>query len=104
MPYEVSNALHKRITAGEITSEDAVRLMETLESWRIAFYDASSFHFDAFQLAARFGQRTIYDSHYLVLAQALECEFWTADERFYRSVTDSIPNIRLVSEETTLNP
>ena len=57
----------------------------------------------ALQLATRLNQRAIYDSHYLALAQALNCEFWTADERFYRSASPNLANIRLISEAAAPN-
>ena len=101
MPFEVSNVLHKKIVAGEIEIGDAENLMEDLLSRDITLYALTPRYLDAFELASRFNQRTIYDSQYLALAQALGCEFWTADERFYRAVTGQLPNIRLLSEAAT---
>ncbi len=103
MPYEVSNALHRRVTEGEITLEGAATLMESLMTHRIALHVPSPNHRAALQLATRFNQRAIYDSHYLALAQALDCEFWTADERFYRSASPNLANIRLISEAAAPN-
>lgn len=37
---------------------------------------------------------TIHDAHYLALAQTLDCEFWTADERLYNAVRDQLPWVR----------
>lgn len=103
MPYEVSNALRRRVAEGTITLEGAADLMTLTASHRVALYEAHDFHSQALQLASRFSQRAIYDSHYLALALALDCEFWTADERFYRSVTNDLWNVRLISEATAPN-
>ena len=103
MPYEVSNALHKRVATGEMSTIDAQRLMEDLLNRGIALLDLADTYSDAFELASRFNQRTIYDSQYLALAQALGCEFWTADERFYRAVTNELSNVRLLNEAAALN-
>ena len=98
MPYEVSNALHKKVVAGDMTVEIAAQLLQNLMVYGVELYEASDLNAAAFQLATRFNQRAIYDSHYLALAQALDCEFWTADERFYRSASPNLANIRLISE------
>ena len=98
MPYEVSNALRRRVAGGTITLEGAADLMTLTASHRVSLYEAHDFHSQALQLAARFNQRAVYDSHYLALAMALDCEFWTADERFYRSVANDVRNVRLISE------
>lgn len=98
MPYEVSNALRRRVAEGTITLEGAADLMTLTASHRVALYEAHDFHSQALQLASRFSQRAIYDSHYLALAQALDCEFWTADERFYRAANPTIRSIRLITE------
>ncbi len=103
MPYEVSNALHRKVGAGDIAPEVATQLMQILGTHDIEFYEASPLFSDALQLASRLNQRAIYDSHYLALAQALDCEFWTADERFYRSANPDIANVRLISEAAAPN-
>ena len=103
MPYEVSNALHRKVGAGDLAPEIATQLMQILVTHDIEFYDPSPFHADALQLATRLNQRAIYDSHYLALAQALDCEFWTADERFYRSANTHVGNVRLISEAAASN-
>lgn len=38
-----------------------------------------------------------FDAHYLALAEELDCEFWTADARFYRAATPTADRIRLLS-------
>jgi predicted nucleic acid-binding protein len=51
-------------------------------------------HRDALRLARRLGLRSTYDAHYLALADDLDCEFWTADERLYNAVRERFPLIR----------
>ena len=41
----------------------------------------------AFKLAQEFNRPRAYDSTYLALAQLRRCDFWTADERLYNSVS-----------------
>jgi predicted nucleic acid-binding protein len=51
----------------------------------------------AFQIAVKH-QRTFYDSLYLALSVEENCEFVTADEKFYNSVKADFPNIVLLSD------
>ncbi len=37
-----------------------------------------------------------YDSHYLALAQSLNCQFYTGDKRLYNSVKNQINWINLI--------
>ena len=103
MPFEVSNALYRKVGAGEIVTANAMRLMRGLAQHDFELYPASFSYAAALQLATRLNQRAVYDSHYLALAQSLDCEFWTADERFYRSASPNLANIRLISEAAAPN-
>ena len=103
MPFEVGNALYRRVTEGSLSFDDAAGLMRTLMSQDIDLYNGSVLYPDALQLAARLNQRAIYDSHYLALAQTLDCEFWTADERYYRAAAPTLRNVRLISEAAAPN-
>ena len=53
-------------------------------------------HRRAFELADELGLSAAYDAHYLAVAEAHECEFWTADERLFNAVREGFPLIRLL--------
>ena len=38
------------------------------------------------------------DAHYLALAESVNCELWTADERFYRAASPTVDNVRWVGD------
>jgi predicted nucleic acid-binding protein len=56
-------------------------------------------HFDeallkrGYELAAELNRPTAYDSQYLALAERLSCDFWTADERIFNSVSSKNTHI-----------
>ena len=50
------------------------------------------------ELASQLGQGAVYDSHYLALAESLDCELWTADERFQRAARERFPRVRLLAD------
>ena len=98
MPFEVVNALHRRVARGELTVETAAYLVEARMLPQIQFHDSPDIHRRALELASELGQGAAYDSHYLALAELLDCEMWTADERFYRSASPAAPRLRLLTE------
>ena len=98
MPVEVTNALHRRVSRGELSVEDAVRLLEHLLASGIELRDEPDLHARALQLASQLRQGAIYDAHYLALADILGCEFWTADERFYRAAAPAGRNVHWIGE------
>ena len=98
MPVEVTNALHRRVVRGELTVEDAIRLLEYLLASGIELRDEPGLQVRALQLASQLRQGAVYDAHYLALAEALGCDFWTADERFYRAAVSVTQNVRWIGE------
>ena len=46
MPFEVGNALYRRVTAGNLSFEDATRLMSNLMAQGIELYGGSDFYAD----------------------------------------------------------
>ena len=98
MPVEVTNAPHRRVARGELSVEDATRLLGHLLASGIELRDAPDLHVRALQLAGQLRQGAVYDAHYLALANVLGCEFWTADERFYRAAELVMQNVRWIGE------
>ena len=98
MPVEVTNALHRRVARGDLSVEDAIRLLGHLLASGIELRDVPDLHVRTLQLAGQLRQGAVYDAHYLALANVLGFEFWTADERFYRAAELVIPNVRWIGE------
>lgn len=96
MPVEVANALHRRVVRKEVTVEVATRLLESLLASGIELRETSRLHSRALELADQLRQEAAYDARYLALAEVLGCEFWTADERFYRAVGDQYGPVRWI--------
>lgn len=87
MPVEVANALHRRVVRKEVSVAAAVRLLDGLLASGIELREPRSLHSRALELADQLWQDAAYDADYLALANTMDCELWTADERFYRAVT-----------------
>ena len=100
MPVEVANALYKRVTRKEISVQEATTLLDGLLSTRIELREPARVHVKAMELAAELKQDAVYDAHYLALAEALNCELWTADERFYRAASFGYTRVKWIGSFT----
>lgn len=98
MPTEVANALYRRVLRGEMSLQAAAMLIDGLLDSGLDIREPVSLHIRAIEMAAQLGQDTIYDTHYLALAELMDCELWTADERFYRAAKLEFRFIRWLRE------
>ncbi len=98
MPVEVANALHRRVVRKELTLRAAKRLMESFLASGIELRETPRLYGRALELADRLRQTAAYDAHYLALAESLDCDLWTADEKFYRAASPSTENVHWIGE------
>ena len=52
----------------------------------------------ALNLTSQLSQSAVYDCIYLALAEGLNGQLWTADERFYRAASLQFSNVRWLGE------
>ena len=95
-PFEVANALHRRVLRGELNVGDSTRMIARLLESRLELQPPPGLHVRALQLASQLKQNSAYDAHCLTLAESFGCELWTSDERFYRAASPSIDNVRWI--------
>ncbi len=93
---EITNALYKRILRGEIDLLTAQNALQTVLAFGIELREQPGMSSRAITLAQQLRQSTTYDCHYLALAEQLDCELWTGDQRFYRAVKDSFTQVRWI--------
>lgn len=95
---EVSNVLFQRVRGEQINAEkarlDLLDLLGLIDMTDVEPVVAIR----ALALAIQFGQRATYDCHYLALAEYLDCEYWTADQRFWTATRDVFPRVRWIGE------
>ena len=102
MPFEVANALHRRVLRGELNVSQSALLLSRLLDSSLELHHLPSLHVRALELATQLRQGAAYDAHYLALAESLDCELWTADQRFYRAASPNIGKVRWIGEPNAL--
>jgi predicted nucleic acid-binding protein len=93
---EVTNLFHRRVVAGYLSLSSARELLKKLLSMGIEIKESPAIHLRALELAQELHLPATYDVHYLALAELLGCELWTADEKFFNSINQKKPQIRLL--------
>ena len=78
--------------AGGLVGGDVRGVVELDHGWVVQFSAPPAKH------ASQLKQNAAYDTHYLALAESFGCELWTTDERFYRTASPSIDNVRWTGE------
>ena len=73
MPSEYASALRKKIQEGILNFDDASQLITALYASGIEFRSSRLLHDRAIDLAMELNQRLAYDTHYLALAESLDC-------------------------------
>jgi predicted nucleic acid-binding protein len=94
--YETTSTICKAIHFKQLTADEGRQIVAQLNTLGVRLIppDASQ-NQHAFEWTVRLKRGAAYDSYYLALAEALGCELWTADRRFYNAV--NVPWVRWVS-------
>lgn len=91
---ETSNGLFRMVTQGRITREPALALLAQLLDARVQLLQPPDLQARAIAIALELRQPAAYDAHYLALAEIVDCELWTADDRFYRAASSTFSRVR----------
>lgn len=94
--FEVANALHKYTRSGLLSTEAVDRTMALLLQLPITAVDDDDLHRRALAAARRYDIASVYDAHYLALAERMGIELVTADAAMHRRVTEAAPWVRLL--------
>ncbi|MDX1599874.1 MAG: type II toxin-antitoxin system VapC family toxin [Anaerolineales bacterium] len=84
--YEVVSALRKAVAAEVLAEGEADRAVRDI--WALGVEEIAGTiegHRRALAWSMRLGQTAAYDAQYLVVAEDLEAQMWTADRRLFRA-------------------
>ena len=92
--FELTSVLRKKVHRGLLEPEEGKKAFDTVHRLPVQVLAPSDLHRRAWELATRFNRPAAYDAHYLALAEMMNCEFWTADERLFNTVRDELSWVR----------
>jgi len=92
--FEVTSAIWRKVQRRLMTVEEAREAVRGALALGVRLLHPPNISLRAFDLAARFNRPAAYDAHYLALAEMVQGEFWTADERLYNAIREDFPDIR----------
>ena len=73
-------------------------MLDYLMTLKIELHETDHLHHRALELASRLNHGAAYDSHYLALAETLDCDLWTADQCLQRTTTPLAPTVHWLGE------
>jgi predicted nucleic acid-binding protein len=84
---ELGSVLWKKARAGQLTGQEAARIVQALDQFPITVFPSRLVLEGALEIALATG-RSVYDGVYVALAVALECPLVTADERLVNALAE----------------
>ena len=92
--FELTSVLRNKVHRGLLNLEEGEKAFDAVHRLPVQVLAPSNLHRRAWELATRFNRPAAYDAHYLALAEMMNCEFWTADERLFNAVRDELSWVR----------
>jgi predicted nucleic acid-binding protein len=84
--YEVTSVVRNKAYRGLIDKELESEVLTAVHHLPVQLFRPENLHRRAWELARQFNRPSVYDMHYLALAEIVDCPYWTADERLYNAV------------------
>lgn len=97
MPTEVVNTLRKKVRREEITPADAEQALAAFLGFPISISTPDGLYESALLLAQRFDRPTVYDTHYVALAEFAGCVMWTADQKLLNALNGRLQFVKPLS-------
>lgn len=91
------NIIWKKVIFQNLDPNDAAFAISEFKKISFTLTPITALFDDAYAIAVKY-KRTFYDSLYLSLSISENCEFVTADEKFYNSVRRDFPQVVLLSD------
>ncbi len=94
--YEFVSVIRKRVNRGDVLAESGNKLLDYLFEMEIRIIMEIELLKRAYEIANQHKLPSAYDAQYLAVAESLQCDFWTADERLYNTVSKSLTWVKWV--------
>lgn len=92
--YEVANGLHQAFRQNVLTERELTAALQAFVHFPVRYHDPLGLVPRAVELSRELGLQATYDSFYIALAESLQGEFWTGDQKLYNHVHERIPFVK----------
>jgi predicted nucleic acid-binding protein len=96
LPIEMTNIIRQRMRRRGLALAEAHEALALFFRYPVAIVSLPRLAQDALTLAATHDLPATYDAHYLALAQHLDCELWTGDQRLLNQLAGRLRFIRWI--------
>jgi predicted nucleic acid-binding protein len=100
---EITAVVRKTVYQQRLTAEQGRVMLSQLLVYPVEFHEDDELLKEAYELVTRFNRPRAYDAQYMALAERLDCEFWTADERLVNSTQQQFGHIRWLGNWNGIN-
>lgn len=97
---EVVSFIRKAVYQKRLDEADANFPLQVLINYPLDLHMDAALLARVYQLASGFGMVRAYDAQYLALAERLDCEFWTIDEKLVNTVNAALPWVKFLGSWT----
>jgi predicted nucleic acid-binding protein len=88
---ETTSAVRAYLAGKQITANEAEQALRTIHALRVEIINEDeTLSLRVLELAELLGQSKAYDAFYLAIAEKMEAEFWTADQRLYNRCREDL--------------
>ncbi len=94
LAFEGTSVIRNKMYRGLVPPEEGELMFKAFHLLGVRLLHPDGLHQRAWELAKQFNRPQVYDSHYLALAEILDLELWTGDERLYNAVQDKLSWVR----------
>ncbi len=94
LAFEGTSVIRNEMYRGLVPPEEGELMFKAFHLLGVRLLHPDGLHQRAWELAKQFNRPQVYDSHYLALAEILDLELWTGDERLYNAVQDKLSWVR----------
>ena len=95
---EVTSVIRFKVYNGTLMPQQGEAAFQSFRELDVKIIAPSILSLFAWELAKKYDQPRAYDMQYLALAELLDCDFWTADERLVNSLRGKNPRVHWVGE------
>lgn len=99
LAHEVSSVLRRSVYLRALTPSQGEKIFARFLQIPVHLSSRRTLVPLAWRLAAELNRPRAYDTAYLALAKLLQCELWTADEKFYNAVRGKVAEVKWIGED-----